>query len=108
MSEQTQPEAQAQPEGVKGGIYYYNEATGHEIMQYFPEVERYKLQVGKVIKSSVQGYGHFYYRIVNIEDNYITKVFLKRIYLHYSDFIKLIIIIVLARIVFKWYIDFLM
>lgn len=90
----------------KSQIFYYNAATGSEIMQYFPERERFQLKVGMVLKSHVKGQGNFYYRIVEIEDDYHSKVLLKRIYLYYPDIIKLIVILILGKIVIKWYFDF--
>lgn len=92
----------------KQQIIYYNVATGDEVMQYFPERDRFELKVGKVLKSSVRGVGNFYYKIVDIQDDFHTKVYLKRIYLYYTDIIKLIIIVVLCKYIFKWYLDFLL
>jgi hypothetical protein len=89
-------------------IFYYNAATGDEIMQYFPERDRFQLKVGQTLKTKVRGSNNYYYKIVDIQDDLHTKVYLKRVYLHYSDIIKLVVIIILCKYIFKLYLDFLL
>lgn len=81
---------------------YISMRTGKEINEHFQNRERWQLEKGKIVKSSIQGRDYKYYRIVAIEDGEMyTKVYLKPIPIHFSQIFKLLLIAALGWFVFN-------
>lgn len=86
----------------------YLDAKTNNLMEWdFPSKDPDQLREGMTIKVKIRGRGNYYYRIVRLEREYYTRAYLKRVYIHYSDVLKFVIIIVLGKLVIQRYADFL-
>lgn len=72
----------------------------------FPDVDPEKLRQGMNIKVRVPGKGKYYFKIVKLEKGFVTRAWVKRVPFHYTDLIKLVVIVILAKVVFQYYADF--
>lgn len=88
-------------------VIYLDAESGATMEGDFPHKDPEDLREGMSIKARVRGKGVFWYRIVRLEQEYYMRAYLKRIYIHYTDIIKLIIIVVLGKLVIQRYADFL-
>ncbi len=87
-------------------LIYLNARTGIPLVEAFPDLERYQLKIGQVLRTYVRGEGNRFYKVVEIEDDYASKVYLRRIHLHWSDVIKLLVLAVVGWVVLKYILDF--
>ncbi len=87
-------------------VIYLDADSGKMLEGDFPQKDPDELREKMTIKARVRGKGVFWYRIVRLDREYYTRAYLKRVYIHYTDIIKLLIIIVLGKIVLQSYADF--
>lgn len=88
-------------------ILYVNESNPNDpMLEYIPVKERNELDVGQTLRGWVRHIGRRYYKITNIDDDQVTKVYLRRIPFHWSDAVALAVMIPLAFFVVKRLIDF--
>lgn len=88
-------------------VIYLDEKTNKPAEGDFPERDPDSLREGMSIKARVRGKGIFWYRIVRLDKEFYTRAYVKRIYIHYTDVLKLLVIIVLGKYVIQNYADFL-
>lgn len=88
-------------------VIYLDAQSGKVVEGDFPPRDPEKLRLGMTIKARVRRKGTIWFRIMRLDKEYYTRVYIKRVYIHYTDIIKLLIIIVLGKIVFQGYVDFL-
>jgi len=87
-------------------VIYLDVKTNKPAEGEFPQKDPDTLREGMSIKARVRGKGVYWYRIVRLDKGFYSRAYVRRIYLHYTDVLKLLIIIVLGKIVFQNYADF--
>ncbi len=86
----------------------YLDAHTEQLMEGdFPQKTPDQLRQGMSLRVRIRGKGHLYFRVVRLEKGFVTRVYLKRIYIHYMDVLKLLLILALGKLVFQVYVDFL-
>ncbi len=82
-------------------ILYFRHDTHEPIEDFLYHLQRHDLKVGKVISNNVRGRATKRYEVMHIEDDFVTKVTLKPVYITFKDIVLLVIIAGLALFVFN-------
>ncbi len=92
---------------LPGHIIYIDEGTKEEL---FGDVKAYdpdELEPGMNIMAYVPGKGKQRYKIKDVQRAYNTRVYVKRVWMHYTDLLLLLVLAVVGKIVIQQYFDFL-
>ena len=97
----------AMSDELPGHIIYIDEGTKEEL---FGDVKAYdpdELEPGMNIMAYVPGKGKQRYKIKDVQRAYNTRVYVKRVWMHYTDLLLLLVLAVVGKIVIQQYFDFL-
>ncbi len=95
------------PDELPSNIMYIDERSNEEIPGDVKAYDPEDLEKGMVITAYAPGFGKRYYRIQDVQHAYNTRVYLKRIWIHYTDLLLLVVLAVVAKVVIQKYFDFL-